>query len=167
MYYISIRVNTNLTDKYFDEDEDSDRFNEWFEQVLTKHHIFDFVVPFNPDNIEDVSTLTVTVDEFDYRHCLYFRVSVDDGSHDFDWLADNAKLLNYVETQVAPEVIDLLNSMVSDITVPMTDGTNFSYLKFDTEFYAMISYSENYGYRPYADIINTPFVLEYDFEVFV
>ena len=170
MYYdISINFKTSLSNAFFHEDEDNDRFAEWFNDVLAESGLYKWELIDNPVGIPGISELRVGVAEFAWDdHDMLVSVHVDNDTHDFDELADNQQLLDYIERNIAPKVMDELNALLSDISLPMSEGKDFYALKFDgNEFYCMLGYSEKYGYYPYVNLRNTPFIIEYDFEVYV
>ena len=170
MYYdISIRFKTSLSNAFFYEDEDNDRFNEWFGEQLSKVGLYHWEMIDNPTGIEGVSELKIIVSDFDADdHNMFVSVHVDNDTHDFDELADNQVLLDYIERNIAPKVIDELNDLLSGILLPMNEGNDFYQLKFDgNEFYCLLGYSEKFGFYPMGRLQNTPFVVEDDFEVYV
>lgn len=166
---ITIRFKTCISDIYFDDEEDSNNFDEWLNDQLSRNGLFKYSLVLNPVGIPGVEKLEVVVDEFDYNHYLDVRVIVDDNSHTFDEVYDNQELLDYVEREVAPMLVTEFNNVANEISFPMSDsGTSFSYMKFASgEFYSMLGYTEKYGYYPYKDVRSVPFTVEDDYEVYV
>jgi len=167
--YISIQFKTNLSNAFFDNEEDTDRFDKWLTDKLTDAGLFNYSPELNPTGLPGISKLQVLVDEFDYRHILYARVLVDDYAHTFDEIYDNTELLDYVEREVAPMLVEEFNKIISGISFPMSrEGRDFSGMKFEyEEFYCVLGYSENYGYFPSGRIQSATLVIEDDFEVYV
>ena len=88
--------------------------------------------------------------------------------YSFDELADNETLLDYIDRVVAPDLIQEFEALLTNVSLPMSNGTSFSNLKFDNEeFYSLLGYSEKYGFFPIGAIKNTPFLVEDDYEVYV
>ena len=84
-----IRFKTTLSDAFFLEDEDNDRFDEWFGEQLVKKGLFNWELEDTPEGILDGTKLSLYVDEFTYKHELEVFVKVDDGSHTYEELDDN------------------------------------------------------------------------------
>lgn len=162
---INLVIKTSLSDAFFDDEEDGDRFDEWFNDKLSDAGVFNWILQDTPQGIPGVSALEVFVNEFDYKHLLFVLVRVDDGIHTFDELYDNTALLDYIEREIAPRVIKEINELCDSITVPMSDGT-FIEMKFsrDNEFYALV---HQYKGRYFVDVKEEQFYIDDDFEVYV
>lgn len=167
--YVTIKFKTSLSNVFFYETDDNDRFDEWFNEELQKVGLYDWQITDHPTGIPDISELGITIGEFStYDHNLYVTVQVDNVVLSYEELADNQQLLDYIERNIAPQVITELNNLLSGISLPMRDGTDFYKMKFDeNEFYCLLGYSEKYGYYPSGNIKNTPFLIEDDYEVYV
>ena len=166
--FISIRFKTNISDTYFDSEDDSDQFDEWFRSVLKELGIFDYSLVLTPRDAPGAQKLAITVDDFDYKHYLEVRVRVDDDKYTFDELYDNDPLLNYIDREVAPKLVTELNNVLTEGSLPMSQGDSFHNLKFDNgEFYCLLGYSSKFGFFPSGMIQNVPFVIEDDYDVYV
>ena len=108
-----IRFKTTLSDAFFLEDEDNDRFDEWFGEQLVKKGLFNWELEDTPEGILDGTKLSLYVDEFTYKHELEVFVKVDDGSHTYEELDDNSELYDYIERDLAYRVIDEINKRQS------------------------------------------------------
>lgn len=168
MEVVNIIIKTNLSDVYFVSDDENERFDEWFNKKLLDAKFFDWSKQDKPAGIPGVETLNLYVNEFDDAHTVVVFVDVDEGAHSFDELYDNTELLDYIERSLAPKVIDELNALCSDITLPMHEHY-FDDMIFgeDDEFYAIIHPSGSKGYTVSPYIRDEQFVLEYDYDVYV
>jgi len=166
--YVSIKYKTTISDVYFASDEDSERFDDWFIGVLTEVGIMGYSTVITPQGVPGISKLEISVDSFDYTHYLEMRVLVDDGVYSYDELADNDVLLDYIDRVVAPDLIQEFDALLTNVSLPMHNGTSFRNLKFDNEdFYCLLGYSEKHDFFPIGAIKNTPFLVEDDYEVYV
>lgn len=164
---MSIQIKTSISDAFFYEEEDNDRFDEWLSDKLMQAGLFDWKLEDTPNNILGVTNLSAYVNEFDYNHELIVDIKVDDGVHSFDELADNDDLFNYVERKLSYKIIDELNEICNTISFPMNDGT-FADFKFDdSEFFSMVMYSPSMGYFISPRIQDSQLQLYRDFEVVV
>ena len=162
---ISIDIKTSLSDAYFYGDADNERFDEWFKDRLFKIGLFDWKLEDFPTGIPNVNKLSGYVNSFEDNHKLYIHISVDDGIHSDDELADNDDLFNYIERKLVYRIIDELNEICKDLSIPMNNGS-FNDLKFDDEeFYGLMYYSADYGYYISPRIKNSQFQIYPDFEV--
>ena len=167
MEVVNIIIKTNLSNVYFRSDDENERFDDWFIKQLTKAGVFGWSMQDNPVGIPGVETINLYVNEFDDAHTLVVFADIDEGSHSFDELYDNEDLLNYIDRELAPKVLDELNALCSKVTVPMYEG-DFTDMMFseDDEFYAELRPSgKGYTVSPY--IRDEQFVLEYDYDVYV
>ena len=163
----SIVFKTILSDAYFYEDEDNDRFDEWIGEQLSNAGLFAWEFEDFPVGIAGITKLSLYVNDFTYKHELEVVVKVDDDSHTFDELADNDALFNYLERDLAYRIIDELNKVCEDISFPMNNDS-FNDLKFDdNEFYSMLMYSRSSGYFVSPYIKNEQFEIYRDFEVYL
>lgn len=158
---------TSLSSVYFYNDQDTDRFDEWFGEQLTKAGLFEWRMTDTPKGIAGVAKLSIYVNTFDYKHKVSVGIVVDDDSHDLDELADNVALCRYIERDLAYRILDELNAICESIVIPMNNGT-FDDLKFDNEeFYGVLMYNTDYGYYVNPRIKNTQFELYRDFELLI
>jgi hypothetical protein len=146
---VSITLKTTLSDVFFYADEDNEQFDDWFSDKLSKTGIYDWEFIDNPVGLNGISELKIYVNMFDeYDHTFNVSVDVDNGSHSFDDIYDNAELLDYIEHTIAPQVVSELNDMISDIVIPMVNGS-FNEMKFsDGEFFALLYSNANDFYLP-------------------
>ena len=86
---ISINFKTSLSDAFFDYDEDNEKFDEWFEEKLRNTGLYDWRLEDYPTNIPGVSKLSGYINAFDDAHIFNVQISVDDGAHSGDELAEN------------------------------------------------------------------------------
>lgn len=143
---ISINIKTSISDAFFFEEEDNDRFDLWLNEKLHQAGLFDWKLEDTPGNLPGVSTLSAYVNEFDYKHEIQVYIDVDNGEHSLDELATNDALFNYIDRTLVYRIIDELNAICNNISFPMNDGT-FADLKFDdNEFFSMVMYSPSMGY---------------------
>lgn len=162
---ISIDIKTSLSDAFFYGDADNEKFDEWFNDKLKNAGLYDWEFEDFPTGIPNVSKLSGYVNEFDDSHKINVQISVDDGTHSVDELADNDDLFNYIERTLVYRIIDELNEICKDISIPMNDGS-FRDFKFDgEEFYGLIYYSANHGYYIDPRITNSRFEVYPDFEI--
>ena len=168
--YINISFTTNISNTYFDDKDDTDRFDEWLNKLLLSKGFFDYGPTFTPEGVPGISKIVIRIDEFDYNHDISVHVNVDDYTHTFDELYDNEALIRYMEKEVAPTLVDEFNKLLADehIVFPMSrGGTEFRDMKFEYgEFYCMLGHTDKYGYYPYGDVREASLVVE-DFEVSV
>lgn len=164
-FYLDFK--TSLSDEFFYADEDNEKFDEWLIDQLKKAGLFDWNSVDAPVGIAGVATLSMYVNEFSDYHAIEVIIDVDDGSHDFDELADNAELNNYIERDLAYRILDELNAICADVVFPMNNGS-FKYLKFDgEEFYSVLLYNEDQGYLISPYIKNEHLEIYRDFELFI
>ena len=162
---ISIDIKTSLSDAFFYSDADTESFDEWFQEKLSKVGLYDWRLEDFPTGIPNVSKLSGYVNEFDDSHEIHVQISVDDGTHSVDELADNDDLFNYIERTLVYRIIDELNELCKDLSIPMNNGS-FRDLKFDDEeFYGLMYYSEDLGYYLSPRIRNYKFEIYPDFDV--
>ena len=162
---ISIDIKTSLSDVYFYDNDDNERFDDWFDDQLTKIGLYSWKLEDFPTDIPNVSKLSGYINTFDDSHEINIQISVDDGAHSGDELAANDDLLNYIERKLVYRIIDELNEICRDLSIPMNDGS-FRDLKFDDEeFYGLISDSANHGYYISPRLANSRFEVYPDFEV--
>ena len=164
-FYLNFK--TSLSDEFFYDDEDNGKFDAWLIDQLNKAGLFDWNSVDTPVGIPGVTTLSMYVNEFNEDHTIEVVIDVDGGSHDFDELADNAELNNYIERDLAYRILDELNAICTDVVFPMNDGS-FKYLKFDgEEFYSVLLYTEDQGYRISPFIKNEHLEIYRDFELLI
>ena len=162
---ISIDIKTSLSGAYFYGDADNERFDEWFKARLLKIGLFDWKLEDFPTGIPNVSKLSGYINTFDDNHEINVQISIDDGIHSDDEIANNDDLFNYIERKLVYRIIDELNEICKDLSIPMNNGS-FSDLKFDDEeFYGLMYYSVDYGYYISPRIKNSQFQIYPDFEV--
>lgn len=162
---ISIDFKTTLSDAFFDNDEDNENFNEWFGEKLRNTGLYGWRLEDYPTNIPGVSKLSGYINEFDDDHIINVQISVDDGAHSGDEIAENDALFNYIERTLADKIVDELNAFCKDLVIPMYNGS-FRELKFDgEEFYSLLYYSEQYGFYVSSQLRNSQFEIYSDFEV--
>lgn len=163
----TIKITTSLSDAFFFEDEDNNRFDEWFQYRLTDCGLFDWELEDLPQNIPGVRKLSASVNDFDYNHNLNINIYVDGGGNSLDDLADNDDLFNYIERKLVYRIIDELNKVCEDVSIPMNNGT-FNDFKFDdNEFFAEIIHSPSLGYFISPNIKDSTFQIYPEFEVYV
>ena len=165
---VSIHFKTSISNVFFYADEDENRFYEWFNDKLADLGLFKWEMIDNPVGLPGITKLTVYVNEFsDYDHDICAIVDVDDGTHSFEEIYTNQDLLDYIDRELAPRIIDELNALL-DISIPTNGGKSFSDLKFDDgEFYSVLHHTAQYGYFVAPHIEDTKFQVVYDFEVYV
>ena len=162
---ISVEIKTSLSDAFFYQDEDNEKFDEWFQNKLQQIGLYDWRLEDAPMGIPGISKLSGYVNEFDDEHKLCVFIRVDDGTHSGDELAENDDLFNYIERTLVDRIIDELNALCNALTIPMYNGS-FRELKFDgEEFYSMLYYSEQYGFYVSSQLKNSQFEIYPDFEV--
>ena len=151
--YITAKVKTNLSDAFFYDPEDNERFDTWFQGQLRAIKFFTFVYTAETFDVPDVSKL---------------YISVNDGEQDFDDLADNDLLFDYIE-KIIPNVIEQLNVLAERISVPMYEAESFRNLKFDDdEFYSLLGYDKKLGFYPVGRFYNTTFeLIDSDVDVYI
>lgn len=166
--YITAKVKTNLSDAFFYDPEDNERFDTWFQGQLRAIKFFTFVYTAETFDVPDVSKLYISVNEFDENHNIYLNIRVDDGEQDFDDLADNDLLFDYIE-KIIPNVIEQLNVLAERISVPMYEAESFRNLKFDDdEFYSLLGYDKKLGFYPVGRFYNTTFeLIDSDVDVYI
>ena len=162
---ISIHIKTSLSDAFFDEDADNEKFDKWFDDKLKDAGLYDWTFEDFPTNVPGVSKITGRFIDFDDNHIVTIWLTIDDNTHSEDELAENDDLFNYIERKLAYSIIDELNGLCNDLSIPMYAGS-FRELKFDgEEFYSLLYYSEKYGYFVSSELKNSQFQLYPDFEV--
>lgn len=165
--YVTVKIETNLRNVFFSNEQENDNFDEWFREQLDKTKFFSFILTSHPYGIPGVSKLYFTPAEFTYKHYIEVHVRVDDGNQEFEELADNEELLDYIESSV-PNVIERLNEFAQQIKIPMYEGESFRNMKFsDEEFYCILGSGSKNICNPVGRFFNTPFELFNDYEVFV
>lgn len=148
---IILLYDTSLTRAFFNDSDSNDRFDDWFKDRLSEVGLFNWQLTDTPQGISGISSLAFYVNDFDDEHHLEVRAVVDGGNLDFDEIADNATLFDYIESQLADRIAEELNTLCGTIFIPMTDGT-FKDMLFtiDNDFYGLIhSYKGSLFASPY------------------
>lgn len=160
-----LEYKTSLSNEFFYDDEDTEKFDAWLIDQLYKAGLFDWSSKDTPVGIVGVTTLSMYVNAFRDDHTIEVFIEVDGGSHDLDELADNEDLCRYIERDLAYRILDELNAICADVVFPMNNGS-FKYLKFDgEEFYSVLLYTEDQGYLISPGIKNEHLEIYRDFEL--
>lgn len=140
----SCDIKTNISKKFFYDEEDDDLFRDFLDRVLDENNI---VYPI--DGTPSTITPTITVEVmWTVQHDVNVRICADHdlSEEELTTIQEDDEFFNYLEREAIPQFIDWFNKQDFGINFPLSINDSFDYLKYDGEnYYAEVYVSEDTG----------------------
>lgn len=146
-----IRIQTNISDSFFEDEDDEDKFHDFIADSITQE---EYIVDDVPN--EHITRLIFDVYDFEGDHTVTGRVRCEPALdlNDWDNVINDDDFMEYIEDTLIPKFIEWFNTTTEPIEFPVNrhDTSNvFSMMRFDgREFYSLLYKRDDGTYMNFA-----------------